>query len=43
MATVFVDGSGHSGGNLLDPAQPIYALATHDLNEKEAREMKPAT
>lgn len=40
MATVFVDEAGYTGTNLLDPAQPVFALETHDLSESEAREVK---
>jgi hypothetical protein len=40
MATIFVDESGYSGCDLLDPPQPVFVLATHDIPEAEARELK---
>ena len=40
MATVSVDESGYSGCDLLDPPQPVFVLATHDIAEQEARDLK---
>src|SRR4051794_33377443 len=40
MPTVFVDEPGHTGHDLLNPDQPIFALATHDFEEAEARQVK---
>ena len=36
---IFFDEAGNSGDNLLDKDQPIYVLASHNFNEKEARQI----
>jgi hypothetical protein len=40
MATIFVDEAGHTGANLLDSAQPVFVLSTHDFEESEAQKIK---
>src|SRR3954447_19097113 len=35
MSAVFLDESGYTGTRLLDSAQPIFALASHNLSEEE--------
>lgn len=37
--TVAFDEAGHSGGNLLDPEQPVFVLASARLSENEAVEL----
>jgi hypothetical protein len=40
MSTVFVDESGYTGPDLLNPDQPIFALASLDFTEDECRLLK---
>jgi hypothetical protein len=41
--TLFFDESGFTGYNLLDPAQPIFAIASADIDEKRADEILRAS
>lgn len=40
MPTIFVDEAGYTGRNLLDPDQPIFSLASVNLQERECQEIK---
>jgi hypothetical protein len=40
MNTVFLDESGYTGTRLLDPEQPIFALASHNYSEEDSQEIK---
>lgn len=40
MNTVFLDESGYTGTRLLDPDQPIFALASHNFSEAESQAIK---
>lgn len=40
MATLFLDESGYTGQNLLDKNQPFFTLATLNISEEEAQELK---
>jgi hypothetical protein len=40
MATIYVDEAGYTGSNLLDPAQPVFVLSTHDFDEPDSLRLK---
>lgn len=40
MPTIFVDETGYTGPDLLNSAQSVFVLASHDFEEQEAREIK---
>lgn len=41
--TIFFDESGFTGSNLLDPAQPIFSVASADISEERAEEVLRAS
>jgi hypothetical protein len=42
MRTIFLDESGYTGENFLDPEQCAFGLATIALSEKECADLKLA-